>query len=381
MNIPGWTFLNFYSAFIAMLLFVINQRQGIKNIKLSKLFARMTLFLVFLLLIDSFGRFERNTPVKCFLNSTGNFLIFLTDPMIGFFIANFIEELTTNSLTKKRNKIMLYISYSIIILNAALVVISEVFRLKWFYYYENNVYIRGPFFTHRAIAVMSIAFFLMVHVMLNKNILNKKHFYFLYILPIAPPLFGGLQIFVNNYALEYCGMVLTCLTFFTCTQNKDANNDYLTNTINRRCFNKMLSERIEYANKSDQSFSIFMIDLDKFKKINDDFGHETGDKALVEVSNILKETFKKSANICRYGGDEFCIISELTDEDDIEEMIGKIQGKIENFNIKSSSYKLGLSIGYSVYNKKTNIASLLKIADDNMYLEKVKHHELLACEE
>lgn len=380
MTIPGWAFMNFYSIFIAAFLFTINQKQGIKNNKLSKLFGKMTLCLIYLLIIDSFGRVERTSEIKMILNSIGNFLIFLTDPIIGLFIANYLEELTTNSLTKRRNKIMLYLSYTIIALNVMLVLTSEIFDLKWFYYYTNNIYQRGPFFVHRAIFLLSIAFLLIIHVILNRNILNKRYIEYLLILPIAPPLFGCLQIFVKNYALEYCGMVLACLTIFVCIQNKEANNDFLTDTINRRCFDKILTEKVQQANKINQNFSLFMVDLDKFKNINDNFGHETGDKALIEVSNILKKSFRKSANICRYGGDEFCIISELTKEEDVEKTINLIQQKVENFNEESTSFKLGLSIGYSIYDSTSTLKNLLKTADDNMYLQKEKHHKIPALE-
>ncbi len=380
MTIPGWAFMNFYSIFIAAFLFTINQKQGIKSNKLSKLFGKMTLCLIYLLIIDSFGRVERTSGIKMILNSVGNFLIFLTDPIIGLFIANYLEELTTNSLTKRRNKIMLYLSYTIIALNVVLVLTSEIFDFKWFYYYTNNIYQRGPFFVHRAISLLSIAFLLIIHVILNKNMLNKRYIEYLLILPIAPPLFGGLQIFVKNYALEYCGMVLACLTIFVCIQNKEANNDFLTDTINRRCFDKILTEKVQQANKINQNFSLFMVDLDKFKNINDSFGHETGDKALIEVSNILKKSFRKSANICRYGGDEFCIISELTKEEDVEKTINLIQQKVENFNEKSTSFKLGLSIGYSIYDSTSTLKNLLKTADDNMYLQKEEHHKIPALE-
>lgn len=381
MRIPGWAFMNFYSVFIAVLIFIINQKQGVRNSKLSKLFGRMTLFLIFLLIIDSFGRFTRDTSVKIFLNNIGNFFIFLTDPIIGFFIANYIDELTTNNLIKKKNKIALYASYAIIILNIFAVSVSELFNLGWFYDYINNVYVRGPFFTIRAILVLSIAFLIEVHVLLNKNALNKQYFKSILILPIAPPFFGILQIFVDNFALEYCGMVLTLLTFFVCLQNKDVNNDFLTDTMNRRCFDKLLNEKIEYFEKTKRNFSVLMVDVDKFKNINDNFGHEMGDKALVEVSNILKKSFKKSDNICRYGGDEFCIISELDNKKEIEKVMEKIQVEIKNFNKTSDSYKLGLSMGYSIYKERSDVISFLKKADDNMYAQKEQHHAVLAAKD
>ena len=381
MRIPGWAFMNFYSVFIAVLIFIINQKQGVRNSKLSKLFGRMTLFLIFLLIIDSFGRFTRDTSVKIFLNNIGNFFIFLTDPIIGFFIANYIDELTTNNLIKKKNKIALYASYAIIILNIFAVSVSELFNLGWFYDYINNVYVRGPFFTIRAILVLSIAFLIELHVLLNKNALNKQYFKSILILPIAPPFFGILQIFVDNFALEYCGMVLTLLTFFVCLQNKDVNNDFLTDTMNRRCFDKLLNEKIEYFEKTKRNFSVFMVDVDKFKNINDNFGHEMGDKALVEVSNILKKSFKKSDNICRYGGDEFCIISELDNKKEIEKVMEKIQVEIKNFNKTSDSYKLGLSMGYSIYKERSDVISFLKKADDNMYAQKEQHHAVLAAKD
>ncbi len=123
---------------------------------------------------------------------------------------------------------------------------------------------------------------------------------------------------------------------------------------------------------------LFMIDLDYFKHINDIYGHSEGDKALIEVSELLKKICSGSQGmfLARYGGDEFVFVIKSRFEDEIttlkHDILKAIKDRNENTNAK---YKLSVSIGYASYEYGSDtLESLTARADEMLYEEKTKHH-------
>ena len=125
-----------------------------------------------------------------------------------------------------------------------------------------------------------------------------------------------------------------------------------------------------------------MIDINFFKKINDKYGHLEGDSALIKTADLLKKVLVQSnAFLCRYGGDEFAIIYNCTNEQAGDVRI-KIYKEFEKeFQNSERPYRLSVSVGYAPINgkSKTDIAAAEKAADKNLYNEKAAMH--LALEE
>ncbi len=98
-----------------------------------------------------------------------------------------------------------------------------------------------------------------------------------------------------------------------------------------------------------------MIDLDEFKKINDKYGHITGDIALRNIAAIMTRSFPKDAFIARYGGDEFTVLLNIKDEKSLCDQIEIFKKQVELFNQKGKEvFNLKISLGYSVYTIKYN---------------------------
>ena len=146
--------------------------------------------------------------------------------------------------------------------------------------------------------------------------------------------------------------------------------DELTGIYNRRGFLTLAEQYIKLIDRQKKGIFILYADLDNLKTINDNFGHSEGDRALIDISNILQENYRKSDITARIGGDEFVVIPVGTTEEYVSTTITRLNKAIEvhNFNEKRS-YELSISIGIAFYNPEEpcTIEELLVKADKSMY--------------
>jgi len=155
-----------------------------------------------------------------------------------------------------------------------------------------------------------------------------------------------------------------------------ASHDVLTDLPNRR--NLMAS--IDYArlqsNRINNCFAILMIDLDRFKEVNDSFGHSVGDEVLVHVSSVLQAALRETDLVARLGGDEFAILaSNLHDSEDAGVLARILIEKIsQTFTLENGSQiSVGCSIGISLYPEHSSTSEeLMQQADTALYLSKQK---------
>jgi diguanylate cyclase (GGDEF)-like protein len=138
--------------------------------------------------------------------------------------------------------------------------------------------------------------------------------------------------------------------------------DCLTGLYNRRKFERDIQRYIDLIERHRIRFSLMMIDINKFKEINDTKGHKTGDKVLVSVAHILHNTIRKSDRVYRLSGDEFVIIfSHHKSKRDLVNRIRKVLAEI----------KITVSIGYCDLKHKY-CRDILEMIDRRMYEEKRK---------
>ena len=116
-----------------------------------------------------------------------------------------------------------------------------------------------------------------------------------------------------------------------------------------------------------------MIDADRFKEINDTFGHSKGDEALIKIADVLRGVSHKDDLITRMGGDEFTIVGQRANEDEVLAFCQDIDRAIEEENrYSSNSYQLSVSWGYALYDRAIhhNVDQLIHAADQAMYINK-----------
>ncbi|MBW6488541.1 diguanylate cyclase [Sulfurimonas sp.] len=109
-----------------------------------------------------------------------------------------------------------------------------------------------------------------------------------------------------------------------------ANRDFLTGLYNRRYFFADMQSYFEKALKENESFAIAMIDIDNFKKINDTYGHENGDKAINSVADILRANTSQNDIVSRFNGEEFCVALKNVSSDKALEIFEKLREKVQN---------------------------------------------------
>ncbi len=166
-------------------------------------------------------------------------------------------------------------------------------------------------------------------------------------------------------------------------QNKNAANEWriaehyafydpLTDLGNRALFNRDLSRHIEYAKRMNTSFCLMSMDLDRFKKVNDTYGHEAGDEILKEFGAHLLSVGRKGEGFYRTGGDEFSALIEATTPEEVRPLIERIQKIVTRpFTFHSHELSIGVSIGAAFFPlNATTTEELLRKADLAMYQAK-----------
>jgi diguanylate cyclase (GGDEF)-like protein len=149
--------------------------------------------------------------------------------------------------------------------------------------------------------------------------------------------------------------------------------DELTMISNRRGFEVLSNHALSLCKRMGGNATILFIDLDKFKSINDTFGHAEGDHALQVFSKMLRDVFRDSDVIGRIGGDEFAVLLTMTSVVEAQEVLQRLQEVVSAYNLRATrGYKLEYSHGVAEFNSEqhTSIENLLKEADEKMYKQK-----------
>jgi diguanylate cyclase len=149
--------------------------------------------------------------------------------------------------------------------------------------------------------------------------------------------------------------------------------DPLTNLLNRRFIPTILRREIALAIRSETPFAIAMMDIDYFKKINDEYGHDAGDQALKNIATILYESVRSSDYVFRYGGEEFMLVLVETSESQAAQIIENIRSKIVSQPVHpagGSTIELTVSVGICMFDGHPDFERLIKRADSALYTAK-----------
>jgi len=151
-----------------------------------------------------------------------------------------------------------------------------------------------------------------------------------------------------------------------------AHRDVLIDMPNRRGFLRQLEAAIDRVSRYDDTAAMMFIDLDGLKMINDTFGHQAGDQALIQVAEVLSEGIRKSDCVARLGGDEFAVLLERADEAKAMETAERLVAMITDceFCFQGMCLPLSVAVGIAVIEPNDTPESCMARADHAMYREK-----------
>lgn len=271
-----------------------------------------------------------------------------------------------NGSISKTNRRMLNVTISI----GLLILVINFFYPIVFSISEENLYSREKFYS----------FFLIIDYLLVINSLftyykSKRNggilkFFpiWVYIVPIfmggiVQSLFYGISVVPTSIAISIAGILASL-------QNEMIYRDALTGVFNRAYLDYKLNKFAKRPNK--QRITGLMLDLNGFKKINDDFGHSVGDEALIATTRLLQKAVGSHGLVIRYAGDEFIVLINTHDDDETQTHIDRIQRLFEQYNQDSEKpYKLSASIGSHKLNlKEESVDTFINTIDSRMYENK-----------
>jgi diguanylate cyclase (GGDEF)-like protein len=151
--------------------------------------------------------------------------------------------------------------------------------------------------------------------------------------------------------------------------------DELTGLYNRRGFLASATHQLKLAHRNGENVLLLFCDVDNLKGINDSFGHQEGDLALIRTADVIEETFRDSDILARLGGDEFAVLASEASIPNRQAIMPRMENSLAKANAEESRYKLSFSIGVARFNPETpaSLAELIALADQDMYAHKNCH--------
>lgn len=279
------------------------------------------------------------------LNRFFNAVLFAVNPIPAFLWGTYAHcKIYDDEKKLKRASKFLVIPLVIVVVLSFANLFTDVF----FSITADNVYMREKgFFLSTCLSVFYIVYVIIIAVWNRKNI-EKNLFFPLLSFMVLPVVGLTLQILFMGMYMLWVSVAISVIIVFNHVQNDYAITDWLTGLYNRKYLDTYLQQM--YNRKPSSMLVGLMIDVDRFKSINDSFGHLTGDNALRDTAKILKRGAGKKAKVSRYAGDEFVIVLAVENEAEISRIIQRIEKTASEFNQTSGKpYKLEFSIGYAIF--------------------------------
>jgi len=148
-----------------------------------------------------------------------------------------------------------------------------------------------------------------------------------------------------------------------------ADHDALTGLYNRRRFEEELDRHIAHGRRYGMGGALLLLDLDDFKRVNDEFGHRAGDRVLTGVAVVLRHRLRESDIVARFGGDEFAVLMPVGGVEDATELAELLAGAIRS-DVPTPAGPLSASVGIALFGDLSTADQVLSQADDAMYGQK-----------
>ncbi len=276
-----------------------------------------------------------------------------------------------------KTNVRLWIVYTVAIallaINCALALLSVIPGFDLYYTLTDHNLVFGPYYFVNTIILLIPFLASLVVVFSQWNVMHRHRNPFTFFnFSLIPIIAIVAQHFFAGYSLSLMGVVASFIIIVLDIQHQFAVTDFLTGLGNRRNLIKYVGLKIKKLHNGDK-FAGFMLDINNFKKINDKYGHTLGDRVLIDVANLLVSVTSKQDYVARFGGDEFVLIIDLSNESEIEAYKKIIREACEKYNAQEKNiHTIDLSIGSALFSKAEGMTPtrFLEIIDDRMYIDK-----------
>jgi diguanylate cyclase (GGDEF)-like protein len=234
-----------------------------------------------------------------------------------------------------------------------------------------------PYYSYLAVASLVYVIFVMVQgLRRHKSGAILMMLAFAGLIPcVLIDIYANLEVIILPYAIFYMLIIFAIMiirNFFEIRQTRDRlaiaiTTDPLTGLYNRFYINQLMHDGLTVLARH-QAYILFF-DLDKFKAINDTYGHEVGDGVLIESARRIRACFRADDQVCRYGGDEFIVFAQVDPiKGSIYQLIDRVKESfIAPVKIGSEQFPISLSIGISEYLPGDNLEKTIRESDEAMY--------------
>jgi diguanylate cyclase (GGDEF)-like protein len=297
-----------------------------------------------------------------------NFLLFLFSPLTVIFWLNYVYVHLKESYLSKKEIFLFSFPFFLNMIPMALTISSGfVFSVDDF-----NQYHRGPgiyFIMCDDLLAILLAFFFALR---NKDKISRKFMTIVVTFSLIPIIATMLQILFYGISLTWPFIALGVLLTYIFMEVQNNVRDHLTGLTNRKHFEELVQNHL-FRSSFNRSFVLVVVDMNHFKEINDNYGHEAGDRALQAAALLLNRAVDVKDTVARVGGDEFGIFLDRVDEDMVEKILNRIRENLGLWNSYTDEpFSLSMSFGYAQYDRTRyrSYKELFKAADMAMYKDK-----------
>jgi len=302
---------------------------------------------------------ERQFAGAFLLNHLFNFLLYLLAPVLaGLFMSYLDYRIYRNPsriYEKRFYQQMTLISVMILLVNLWIPIYYRIDPVT------NQYDGRGPIKWFHYVMVLGFYGYMLYFLYQVKGKLSKNEILMFILLFILPVIGMVISIFEPTFHLGWSSLVIGLLGIYVFLETTPSEEDVLTKVYNRKSFESY----VEYLEDSKIPYGLLILDLNGFKQINDEYGHQKGDDVLTQFSGLLRQVFLKDGFVARLGGDEFAVIL-MEDEPEVPLHMKELKNKLKELEDPVMG-NVSFSYGYESKTAAKPMREMYRKADQKMY--------------
>lgn len=349
---------------IILLIFIIGisrtkgDRFDYKNKLLTSIFLLSILLLVLEILSNAIdgvsGGFAKST------NYVSNGLMLVMTPVLISHIASYLDF----SIFESRSRLAKRWYYTQPFIIMFILVVANMFYPVLYDISDENVFSKGPLHLVLFISILIIYVYLMIGVIKNREHIKTNVVFGALIFFLFPSIVEIIDLFVGNMMFTFVSISFSSIFIYLTVETVNNYTDVLTGLYTKAKATSHMKIELKKGNE----FALILLDMDRFKIINDEMGHVVGDLVLVDFGKKLHTAFSKDSLVARYGGDEFIIVTKVIDKKIIDDRLLDVSEKIQNSKHDYSTLmSFSYGIAFSDEIKDVDELEIVKEADKKMF--------------